>query len=294
MTSVGVIVGRFQVPEISRDVYEVVNHCISKHNTCIIVLCEAPIPGSANNPLSIDSRRAMLWAAFPGTRILSLKDHPLDDKWSEKLDTMIVEHVANMPLIIYGTKERFIKRYNGRFHTSEIPDNSFKKSESKKELVNSTEFRKGVVHAFEQTYPKVYPTVDVALFRDSKRELLLGYKAIDSKWRIPGGFVDPEDENFLSAAQRELEEECGKLETDHWEIEGTFKVDDWRYRYEQDKIITTLFSADLMEGEAQGSDDIALVKWFDLADVHKLVHGGEVATEHKPLFHFLLQKYFKS
>lgn len=294
MTSVGIIVGRFQVPEISKDVYEFVNQCISKHRTCLIILCEAPIPGSRNNPLSIDARKAMMWSAFPGTRILSLKDHPIDEKWSEKLDEMIREHVANTPLIIYGTKDRFIKRYKGRYHTSEIPDSIDKKWDAKKELVNSTDFRKGVVHAFEKTYPKVYPTVDVALFRKSKRELLLGYKSIDSRWRFPGGFVDPEDDSFMAAAQRELEEECGKLQTEQWLFEETFKVDDWRYRDEQDKIITTLFSADLIDGEAKGSDDIAVVKWFDLEDVHKLFSGGEVATEHKPLFNFLLKKYFHS
>ena len=157
MTSVGIIVGRFQVPEVSKEIYELINQCISKHKTCIIVLGEAPIPGSRNNPLSLDSRKAMMWSAFPGTRILSIKDHPSDSKWSEMLDAMISEHVTNVPLIIYGTKDRFIDRYTGRYHTSELPDNSEKKNTLKKELSNSVDFRKGVVQAFEKNVFKGVP-----------------------------------------------------------------------------------------------------------------------------------------
>jgi bifunctional NMN adenylyltransferase/nudix hydrolase len=75
--------------------------------------------------------------------------------------------------------------------------------------------------------------------------------------------------------------------------EGSFRVNDWRYRNENDKIITTLFSADHISGEAVGSDDIAEVKWFKVKEVSALIEANETAAEHKPQLERLLGKYNK-
>ncbi len=43
-------------------------------------------------------------------------------------------------------------------------------------VLDSEEFRTGVIYAYSNTYLKVYPTVDIAVFRNNKIEILLGKK----------------------------------------------------------------------------------------------------------------------
>jgi len=59
-----------------------------------------------------------------------------------------------------------------------------------------------------------------------------------TEWRFLGGFADASDENYEAAANRELTEECGSVETGKMQYIGSAKIDDWRYRNEADKIIT--------------------------------------------------------
>ncbi len=73
--------------------------------------------------------------------------------------------------------------------------------------------------------------------------------------------------------------------------EKSFRVDDWRYRSEADKIITSLFSTDFISGDPTGSDDIAEVKWFKLEELDSLLKNQLTAEEHFPQLSLLLTKY---
>jgi bifunctional NMN adenylyltransferase/nudix hydrolase len=150
-----------------------------------------------------------------------------------------------------------------------------------------------VIYAYSNTYLKVYPTVDIAVFKNSKKEILLGRKNIDNKWRLLGGFSDPTDNSYEEAAKRELTEECGEIDTTPMQYEASFRVNDWRYRNEEDKIITAMFSCDYISGEVKGSDDIAEVSWFTLAQVNEMMLVRETASEHFPQLSALLKKYLK-
>ena len=110
-------------------------------------------------------------------------------------------------------------------------------------------------------------------------------------WRLPGWYSDPTDESFEAAALRELKEECGELNVSPLRYEASFRVKDWRYKNERDKIITTLFSADLISGDPAGNDDIAEVQWFEMHAVHKMMLQGKLAKEHTPHFELLLTRY---
>ena len=96
-----------------------------------------------------------------------------------------------------------------------------------------------------------------------------------------------------AAAARELREECGDLEISALQYMASFRMDDWRYRREEDKIITTLFAADFLAGTPIGSDDIAEVAWFTLADVATLMANGQTALEHTPQLTAVLSTYHK-
>lgn len=289
MKPIAVIVARFQVPELNPGYRKLIQHLLAQHDKVAVVLGAAATPGSAENPLNVAARKHMIQQAFPTMKVLSLKDHPLDEAWSRELDELLDKNFPTNT-IIYGTVEGVINRYSGKYNTAEI--GIYKDGETEiPERFDSVEFREGVVHAYYTGYPKVYPTVDVAVFRKDKKELLLGKKKSDNKWRLIGGFVDPSDADFAAAAKRELQEECGDIQVSKMRYEGSFKIDDWRYRYERDKIISTLFSTDLISGDPVASDDIAELKWVEFRAVKSQMTNGDTAPEHGEMLRHLLSVF---
>jgi bifunctional NMN adenylyltransferase/nudix hydrolase len=290
MAEYGIIIGRFQVPEMNAGYARVISYVRQRHELITIVLGESALPGSKVNPLSVESRKAMIAEKYAEINIVSVKDHPLDETWSENLDQILLKLYPSTRLTLYGSDGGFVKRYSGQFKTDALPD--YTESVQITEKATSQPFREGMVFAFsERMYPKVYATVDIAVFRNNKKEIMLGRKASDKKWRLIGGFSDPDDSGFEEAAKRELREEVGDIAFSELVYEGSFKIDDWRYRYEVDKIITTLFSTNFRSGVAEASDDIEALDWFPFEQIGEMIEKGQTAPEHKPLLHFLMKKY---
>jgi bifunctional NMN adenylyltransferase/nudix hydrolase len=292
MKETAILIGRFQIPEMNDGYRKLIETIRQTHDDLVLVLAEPKIPASKENPLPLESRMAMIAEAFPELRVLSLKDHPLDEEWSRNLDELLDEFAEGRSLVIYGSKERFIDQYRGKHKTAKLSDRRPTDS-GVEEDPSSKSFRRGMVYAAGKRYASVFPTVDVAVFREKRSEILLAKKDIDGKWRLIGGFADPSDEGFAVSAKRELQEECGDIETSELTYEGSFRIDDWRYRFEQDKIITTLFSADYICGSPQARDDVAELDWFSLDSVPGMMDEGKTALEHGQMFRFLLTKYRK-
>jgi len=145
------------------------------------------------------------------------------------------------------------------------------------------DFRAGVMFGMLRRFPTVYATVDVALFRNNSKELLLARKPNETRWRLPGGFADPTDLNYEEAVLRELGEECGELELDGLDYIGSSQIDDWRYRGSWDSIITHLYVCELTGGEPTPGDDISEVRWFEISKLtpEQFIH------EHRPLWAIL-------
>lgn len=76
------------------------------------------------------------------------------------------------------------------------------------------------------------------------------------KWCLPCGYVEY-DEDFLTAALREVQEETGLLV----EIAGILSVASNFLRPAIHTVVTVLLARPI-GGEAQGGDDIDLVRWF--------------------------------
>jgi bifunctional NMN adenylyltransferase/nudix hydrolase len=292
----GVIIARFQTPYLHPGHLALIESVQAKHKKVVIVLGVSPVLGSKRNPLDFHTREKMIRKVCPDVVVLPLADHPLDAQWSANLDSLLMNTFPGAAFMLYGSRDSFLNYYTGKCKVEELPvHGGFSASEIrdsiKEQTMDAVEFRAGVIYAYANTYPKVYPTVDIAVFRNNKKEILLGKKENDQKWRLIGGFTDPTDEGFESAALRELREEAGDIEVTQPVYEGSYRVDDWRYRNETDKIITTLFSADFISGEPKGSDDIIEVKWFPLSDLPRMITQNLTTTTHHVLFDALLKKY---
>lgn len=293
-----VIIARFQTPYLHEGHIHLINQVTQDHSKVVIILGTSPLIGSRKNPFDYHTREKMIKSQFPEVIVLPLPDEPSDQSWSKNLDCILENTFSGENFCLYGSRDSFIQYYKGKFDTRELPAHGdYNATEIRAKYANkvldSADFRAGILYAFNVQYKKVFPTVDIALFRNEREEILLGRKSNSPLWRFPGGFVDPEDVSYESAAKRELFEEVGELEVGELSYEMSIKIDDWRYRSEEDKIITHLFSSDLISGEVEANDDIVEVQWVKTSELSSLREQGKLNPEHNTLFNHLITKNTK-
>lgn len=292
-TEVGVIVGRFQVSELHAAHTELIEKVLTKHPRVLLFLGLAPdsCRCTYNNPLDFAARKAMIEEVFPRVEVLYIKDIGNNELWSKELDRQISLHTdPNTKVILYGGRDAFIVHYKGKYPVQElIPDRFVSGKEMRKSVGSTTkrtkEFREGVIWAVENRWPATLPTVDMAIIDTEKDRLLLCRKPNQSLFRFVGGFATPDSECYEDDAAREVKEET-HLVCQNYVYLGSAKVNDWRYRNERDKIKTLFFVCEYTGGIPQADDDIAEVRWFDLATLKET----DLVEEHRMLFRLLKEK----
>jgi bifunctional NMN adenylyltransferase/nudix hydrolase len=289
---VGVIVARFQVDELHEGHIDFMNQIVSNHPKVIVFLGLSPCKCTTRNPLDFEARKKMVLDKFPNVIVLYIMDQYSNKGWSDNLDNQIKNIIGpNQTVLLYGSRDSFIKYYSGKFECKEIEQKVFVSgTEIRKSISNKVsgtpEFRKGVIWAVNNQYPKCFPTVDVAIFKNTETlQVLLGKKNKEPKYRFIGGFVSP-GETFENAARREAKEETGLTVMD-LEYMGSFVIDDWRYRSEADKITSMFFVANYYDGIPLPGDDIDELRWFVVDRSIRSV----IVDEHQPLIDRLLEVY---
>lgn len=289
---VGVIVGRFQVHELHEGHLDLIQTVFDNHSKVVIFLGLAETLGTFNNPLDFNSRQHMIREHFPEAILLYITDISSDEVWSMKLDSMISHHVLpHQSVALYGGRNSFIERYHGKHPTVELEMESYghpSGTEVRRQISNSAkssaDFRQGAIWAMSYQHPRAIPTVDVAVWNDSRSKLLLGRKTWEEEFRFIGGYAQPDSRSYESDAGRELMEEAGGMEVSPMQYVGSFLIDDWRYRGEVDKIKTLLFECDRLWGSPTAGDDIAEVRWFDVSKL-TLAH---VVPQHREMLATLI------
>ena len=296
-TTVGVIVGRFQVPTLHEAHLELIRSVCDRHMKVIVFLGLSPVVCTTNNPLDFEARKQMLLSSFPDINVLYIKDIPSDEKWSKKLDEQIEDLISpNQKPILYGSRDSFIEHYAGKYETEELESKSFVsgtqiRREISAKVKSSSDFRNGVIWAVYNQYPTVFTTVDVAILDnlEDPSKVLLGRKPMESKFRFIGGFSTPGSKTFEEDARREVIEETGGIEIQGMEYICTSFIEDWRYMNESSKIKTIFYKTQYIFGRPEGSDDIAEVRWFDIKDLT----GCDIMKCHHILFVMLMENIGK-
>lgn len=295
---VGVIIARFQVDELHVGHKDLLEYISSKHKKIILFLGDANAKNTRKNPLDFATRKMMVQTDFPNIIILPLTDQRCNTKWSKALDDLIVIPFGAKKTLIYGSRDSFIPSYNGKFKTIELsPTKDYNstniRGEVAKEIINTRDFRAGIIHSIYSRYPITYPTVDICAY-NNKGQFLMAKKPNEGLWRFVGGFVDRNDDNYEISAEREFREETGgSCNVGKMKYILSQKVDDWRYRKEADGIMTTLFLTEYNFGMAKASDDIVDLEWVDIKQFTN--YDGvrtKVIPEHRDMMLNLINKIY--
>lgn len=318
-SDVGVIVGRFQVHRLHEAHHQLIKSVYDTHPRTVVVLGLSPARVTHRNPLDFETRKQMLLEAFPNLTVLYIADAPDDGAWSKRLDDLLVEYLTpTQTVTLFGGRDSFIAHYHGKYPTKALePDAYMSGTEMRKnisrQVKSSEDFRAGVIWASANSYPRVFQTVDVAIHRainrvhegvrgkftdadlraagqdwsddPTPREWLMVRKPNEKLWRFAGGFVQPTDSSLEMAIRREALEETG-VELVSLRYIKSMLVDDWRYRSENDKIMTALFIAEYGHGPVRPADDVSEAKWFEA------INPSDLVVEHAPLLNAIEQHVF--
>jgi bifunctional NMN adenylyltransferase/nudix hydrolase len=294
MSNVGVIVGRFQVPELTEGHIDLINHVADNSDVVYIFLGLSPLRITTSNPLDFRARVQMINETFPEVIVNYIGDTSCDIAWSNSLDNQISKIInPNDNVILYGSRDSFIKSYHGKFKVQELESKIVVSGTEIRSRIaakgnKSSDFRSGVIWAAYNQYPKNFSTVDIAIFNEDSTEVLLARKPNETKLRFVGGFSSPDCPTFEDDATREVKEETN-LDIGELLYLGSSTIDDWRYRSEVDKIKTLFFAAKRVGGDLEAGDDIAAAKWVKVSELN----ADLFVNEHKVLFNLLVKKLDK-
>ncbi len=290
-TSVGVVIGRFQVASLHAGHRYLLDYVAARHDQLLILIGATEAFPTKKNPLSYVMREAMVRTAYPHAHIAPLYDHPSNEEWSKNLDALIAKTFPAANAVLYGSRDSFIPYYSGGNTVVEVPKidaqsgTEYRRKTSKR-ILRSAAFRRGVIHTQENRFPIPYPAVDIAILNPARQEVLLGAKVSDGdKYRFIGGFVDTTDASLEQAALREAREETSLPTLANIRFVGSRVVDDWRYRGTGDVIMSTLFAATYVSGTPCPADDIAHLAWIPYDKLLAVLQPGhqafgEMLTEH--------------
>lgn len=298
---VGVIIGRFQVPELHAGHKRLFAEVAVHADVVVALLGVSPVDGyTAENPLAFNQRRHIVSQAFPNVAVFPLYDERTNEEWSLQIDRLVGgaypddEHEVTL----YGGRGSFVDSYKGKYPTKQLkfdPPIPVAGTDNRAAIkqANSPDFYAGQIYALQRQFPHAYPTVDIALVRPVPKnydEVLLIQRADSGRWCFPGGFVDPTDTCLETAAARELQEETGLVLANGAKglrYLGSARVNDFRYRGSRDKIVTSFFLGCFFYGHPTPNyNEVQDYQWIDVFKALSVV-----SDTHLPLAEMLANVY---
>lgn len=298
---VGVTVARFQGKDLHEGHTQMIDFICERHNKVIIFLGVARATGTRRNSMDFATRKVMVQDIYPDAMILPQQDQRYDEVWSRNLDAQIGLVYGEKKALLYGSRDSFLPHYVGRHSKAELTtdfdvNGTELREEVAKQILPSSDFRAGIIYATYARRPITNSTVDVAIHND-KGQMLLAKKPHEKHWRFVGGFVDRTDKNDEQAVYRETLEETNGCHVSNPRYILSQQVDDWRYRKEEDGIMTRLFLTSFGFGNPKATDDLANggdLQWHDISyftEARRIKH--EIMPEHQDMMTKLIEKIYK-
>lgn len=315
--TLGVVIGRFQVPFLTVGHRALVQAALDNHEKVLILIGVSDATGTDRNPLNFKVREKLFTENpqfFKAERermiVKPLKDYPLSDKdWSEALDTAI-EQAGFEEAVVYAGRDNSLESYYTGKHKIEIIQGVSSRSGTElREAVtyeptvaqHCQAFREGIIHHVKNRYPIVYPTVDVAIvYYDETTNadyILMGKKG--EGFSFVGGFVDKADIDYESAAVREVREETGIiLDPENFKHTLNYifsrRVEDLRYKNTKDSIMTMFFEVRVDNNELPKQENISDKEFKEFKWIKATKESYDlIAPTHKELFKKYVDFYFE-
>lgn len=297
--TLGVIVGRFQVPYLHEGHLELFRAVLARHRrVAVFVGINACGNLTRRNPLDFETRRRMIQSIFPVVTVLPLPDTRTDEEWSANLDREINNLLPWGTVQLYGSRDSFVPHYKGKHFPKELVlhvldhNGTSIRAGLTDAVLDSQDFRIGVIHAVNNRRKGLYPTVDVAILNrgeDGVVRVLLGIRrSLPNLWRFIGGYADQECFCYEDDARREVYEETN-LDLDALTYISSRSINDWRYMGENDSLIRTVFFAGWsMTRGGKAGDDIDGIHWMEMG----VLSERSFVDEHRVLY-FDLVEYLK-
>lgn len=306
MKKIGVVIGRFQSPFLTEGHKHIIDSAAKNSDELLILVGDNSKKFTMVYPLPLEYRQNKVadYCTEQGYtfRVDRLMDCRENEVWSKKVDKKVAKYYVldeENQITLYGSRDSFVDCYTTKtfpfVEVDEVPGVSATnvRNELAKNVRHTEDWAAGVIYAVHNQYPVSYQVVDIAILRTSEEhdrvQVLLGRKHNETQIRFPGGFVDVEDKSLEQAARREAIEECGNIELSSFKYITSRRIDDWRYRRERNKVMTSFYACHYVYGAVKGSDDLAEVNWWNV----EAVNIDDLVGEHKILFNALLD-YIKN
>lgn len=151
----GIIVGRFQVPELTEGHKALIQNVLDRHEK-VFVLIGVVENNEVNekNPLPFDCRLDMIQTTFPQVKVLGIMDEESDEDWVKSLDKTISMITSSLDTVtVYGSRDSFLNCYvqnGGTYPTSElVSDIHISGTELRNQIlrntINSADYRAGFI-----------------------------------------------------------------------------------------------------------------------------------------------------
>lgn len=291
-STLGVVIGRFQILEVRDETQSYLDKVYHAHANTLLLLCTSPVPGHRLQPLSYVMRKMAIQPYYPNMTIECLHDMADPTQWVKSVDAAIQKCYPFMSVTIYasGFWKSLYKDHGGKHEITNPGNlalsNRIVSPAYTSKIIDSSDFRSGVIFGTDQSYPKIISTVDGAVV-DKNGTVLLGKKYHENQWRFMGGFTDPKSKTDEEDLSREAKEELNlTIGVDDWKYIGRYNIDDWRYRDSGDQIRTGFFVTGKYTGEPKAGDDLEYVKWFPMTQNPSSV---PLVTQHKILWEALIK-----
>jgi bifunctional NMN adenylyltransferase/nudix hydrolase len=155
MATTGVIIGRFQVPELTLGHKALIVKAYEHFDQVGFLL--GCCPADKNNPLPFSARFHMLEEWDP-VFVWAITDVPgYDDIWSTAVDQTVAglcndHEIDPADVVLVGGRQSFIPHYSGGFPTLQIPvwvgrSGTQVREAVAQDIIDSDNFRKGIIWA---------------------------------------------------------------------------------------------------------------------------------------------------